>query len=348
MPESAQLLLVEDDRQLATMLEQILVGEGYDVDVARDGQRGLHLGLTRDLRRHRARPRPAGDRGPGPAGPAALPRSGDARAGAVRARQPGRPRGRARRGRRGLHEQAVRRRRARGAAARAASSARASTAATLHVPARHARRGHPAGHHLVRGAPWTSRSAECSLLELLARHPRQVFSRPEILDRVFTGRRGRGRGRHLRVLPAPQARPVDACRPSAARGTGWVPDDHADHDGAERDALRRTARAAGPADRGARPRRASSSSAPPSLLVVVRAQRRGGDGPGSRRRCARSTTPTTLLPACGSRSSTPVACRLSDGLPRASPTSTSCGEVARSGEDVRTTAPTGAGTVTRR
>ena len=27
---------------------------------------------------------------------------------------------------------------------------------------------------------------ECSLLELLARHPRQVFSRPEILDRVFT------------------------------------------------------------------------------------------------------------------------------------------------------------------
>ena len=29
------------------MLEQILAGEGYDVDVAPDGQRGLHLGLTR-------------------------------------------------------------------------------------------------------------------------------------------------------------------------------------------------------------------------------------------------------------------------------------------------------------
>jgi DNA-binding response OmpR family regulator len=41
------LLLVEDDRQLAAMLEQILAGEGYDVDVALDGQRGLHLGLTR-------------------------------------------------------------------------------------------------------------------------------------------------------------------------------------------------------------------------------------------------------------------------------------------------------------
>jgi len=47
MPDPAQLLLVEDDRQLASMLEQILVGEGYQVDVARDGQRGLHLGLTR-------------------------------------------------------------------------------------------------------------------------------------------------------------------------------------------------------------------------------------------------------------------------------------------------------------
>lgn len=42
-----RLLLVEDDRQLATMLEEVLTDEGYAVDVARDGQRGLHLGLTR-------------------------------------------------------------------------------------------------------------------------------------------------------------------------------------------------------------------------------------------------------------------------------------------------------------
>jgi CheY-like chemotaxis protein len=41
------VLLVEGDRQLATMLEEVLTGEGYVVDVARDGQRGLHLGLTR-------------------------------------------------------------------------------------------------------------------------------------------------------------------------------------------------------------------------------------------------------------------------------------------------------------
>ncbi|WP_456786963.1 response regulator transcription factor [Cellulomonas sp. P5_C5] len=47
MGTGVPLLLVEDDRQLAAMLEQILTGEGYDVDLAPDGQRGLHLGLTR-------------------------------------------------------------------------------------------------------------------------------------------------------------------------------------------------------------------------------------------------------------------------------------------------------------
>ena len=41
-----RVLVVEDDEQLATMLRALLVDEGYDVDVARDGQRGLHLGLS--------------------------------------------------------------------------------------------------------------------------------------------------------------------------------------------------------------------------------------------------------------------------------------------------------------
>jgi two-component system response regulator QseB len=41
------LLLVEDDRELATLLTRLLTDEGYDVTVAPDGQRGLHLGLTR-------------------------------------------------------------------------------------------------------------------------------------------------------------------------------------------------------------------------------------------------------------------------------------------------------------
>ena len=47
MSPGVPLLLVEDDGQLAAMLDQLLTDEGYAVDVARDGQRGLHLGLTR-------------------------------------------------------------------------------------------------------------------------------------------------------------------------------------------------------------------------------------------------------------------------------------------------------------
>jgi len=46
-PDARRLLLVEDDRSLAAMLEEILGSAGYVVDFARDGQAGLHLGLTR-------------------------------------------------------------------------------------------------------------------------------------------------------------------------------------------------------------------------------------------------------------------------------------------------------------
>ncbi|MFF1920295.1 response regulator transcription factor [Streptomyces sp. NPDC058221] len=42
-----RLLLVEDDGELSSMLSEVLREEGYAVDVAADGHRGLHLGLTR-------------------------------------------------------------------------------------------------------------------------------------------------------------------------------------------------------------------------------------------------------------------------------------------------------------
>lgn len=48
MHPPTRLLLVEDDAELAGMLEQLLTDEGYAVELAGDGQRGLHLGLTRD------------------------------------------------------------------------------------------------------------------------------------------------------------------------------------------------------------------------------------------------------------------------------------------------------------
>jgi two-component system response regulator QseB len=41
-----RLLVVEDDPQLCAMLAELLELEGYLVEVARDGQRGLHLGLS--------------------------------------------------------------------------------------------------------------------------------------------------------------------------------------------------------------------------------------------------------------------------------------------------------------
>ncbi|MEV0267885.1 response regulator transcription factor [Hamadaea sp. NPDC050747] len=41
------ILVIEDDARLASMLDELLTDEGYAVEVAVDGQRGLHLGLTR-------------------------------------------------------------------------------------------------------------------------------------------------------------------------------------------------------------------------------------------------------------------------------------------------------------
>lgn len=44
-----RLLLVEDDPQLCGMLHELFFAEGYEVLVARDGQKGLHLALTDDF-----------------------------------------------------------------------------------------------------------------------------------------------------------------------------------------------------------------------------------------------------------------------------------------------------------
>lgn len=46
-PDSPRILLVEDDRSLAGMLQEILRSAGYVVETAYDGQLGLHLGLSR-------------------------------------------------------------------------------------------------------------------------------------------------------------------------------------------------------------------------------------------------------------------------------------------------------------
>ncbi|WP_433618743.1 response regulator transcription factor [Dactylosporangium sp. CA-139114] len=46
-PAPPRLLLIEDDRRLAGVLQELLADEGYLVEWARDGQEGLHLGLSR-------------------------------------------------------------------------------------------------------------------------------------------------------------------------------------------------------------------------------------------------------------------------------------------------------------
>ncbi|MBB2968932.1 response regulator transcription factor [Leifsonia aquatica] len=46
MTEKPQVLVAEDDSRLAGMLTELLESEGYDVSVAADGQRALHLSLT--------------------------------------------------------------------------------------------------------------------------------------------------------------------------------------------------------------------------------------------------------------------------------------------------------------
>jgi DNA-binding response OmpR family regulator len=44
--EPARILVAEDDRRLAGMLEQLLASDGYEVVVAHDGQRALHEAMT--------------------------------------------------------------------------------------------------------------------------------------------------------------------------------------------------------------------------------------------------------------------------------------------------------------
>ncbi|WP_456847306.1 response regulator transcription factor [Cellulomonas sp. P5_C6] len=184
MPEPAQLLLVEDDRQLASMLEQILVAEGYEVDVAPDGQRGLHLGLTRSydvIVLDRGLPAIEGLdllgrlRSKGVATPAlvlsALGNPADRVAGLDAGAEDymSKPfdvdelaaRLRALRRRRYEHVGSL-----------------AVPAGTLDVETRQVT--------LASGGLVDLSERECSLIELLARHPRQVFSRRDILDRVFT------------------------------------------------------------------------------------------------------------------------------------------------------------------
>lgn len=185
--EDVRVLLVEDDRELASMLEEFLADEGYAVEVARDGQRGLHLGLTHPfdlLVLDRGLPAVEGldllarlrDRGV--TAPAlvlsALGNPADRVAGLDAGAEDymAKPFD--------IDELAARLRALR---RRAAGSAGAGVVrwGTRQIDLR-SRRITAADGSVV-----DLSERECSLLGLLVARPRQVFSRREILDRVFDG-----------------------------------------------------------------------------------------------------------------------------------------------------------------
>lgn len=194
MTQTARVLLVEDDHQLSTMLAEVLSDEGYQVEVAPDGQRGLHLGLTREydvLILDRGLPAIEGLdllgrlRGRGVRTPAlvlsALGNPADRVAGLDAGAEDymSKPFD--------LDELAARLRALR---RRGAASASADTEVVrfgsfaLDTASRRATQAD--------GTSVDLSDRECSLLALLARRPHQVFSRAEILDRVFQEVEGEG------------------------------------------------------------------------------------------------------------------------------------------------------------
>jgi len=179
-----RVLVVEDDRELGDLLLRLFDGTGYDTDLARDGQAGLHLALTRRydlLVVDRGLPAIEGLdllgrlRSKGVVTPAlvlsALGNPADRVAGLDAGAEDymSKPFD--------VDELAAR--------LRALRRRRFEHAASLPVPAGALDLG-TRQVTLASGELVDLSERECSLLELLARHPRQVFSRAEILDRVFT------------------------------------------------------------------------------------------------------------------------------------------------------------------
>jgi two-component system, OmpR family, response regulator QseB len=200
-----RLLLVEDDRELGAMLGELFAEAGYLVEAVRDGQRGLHAALTRPpgvlvvdrglpdldgvelVRRLRARGVPA---------PVLLLTA----RGAVEDRVEGLDAG--------AEDYLVKPFDVGELLARVRALLRrhAAAARVLSVPG-----GlldlesacldlHPAPHpdpHPAKGAGGIGRqvqlsAAECRLLAVLARWPRRVFDRAELLDLAFDGAQAPG------------------------------------------------------------------------------------------------------------------------------------------------------------
>ena len=178
------MLVVEDDRELSAMLVELLTDEGYRVDAALDGQRGLHLALTRTpdvLVVDRGLPAIEGVdlvrrlRRQGIAAPVLMLTA----RGTVRDRVEGLDAG--------AEDYLVKPfdvdellARLRALLRRHGEDADELRARRRPAAGRPAPRGRPPA-----ASPSTCRRASARLLEVLARRPTRVFSREELLDRVF-------------------------------------------------------------------------------------------------------------------------------------------------------------------
>jgi two-component system, OmpR family, response regulator QseB len=179
----ARLLLVEDDPQLTDLLLTLLSDEGYDVEVARDGQRGLHLGLTQShdvlvvdrglpalegvdlVRRLRSR---------GVSAPVLILTAKGSAADRVEGLDAG------------AEDYLVKPFDVDELLARLRALCRRHHEDAEWLPL--GKRSLVVAHRMVVGGEHGSvdlSQRECALLEVLARRPRRVFTREELLDRVF-------------------------------------------------------------------------------------------------------------------------------------------------------------------
>lgn len=181
--ESPRLLLVEDDGRLGPLLVEVL-GEAYDVDLVADGQAGLHAGLTREYAAmviDRGLPAIEGIdlvrrlRGSGVTTPILILTARAAVADRVEGLDAG------------AEDYLVKPFEIDELLARLRALRRRSIdrAGTLDLGVR---QFDPAGRRVIGGGgadEVTLSGREAALLEVLARRPQQVFTRPELLALVF-------------------------------------------------------------------------------------------------------------------------------------------------------------------
>ena len=204
MPTGPRLLLVEDDRDLSGLLQRLLTGQGYAVTVVRDGQQGLHRGLVEQwdvLVVDRALPGIEGVdliarlRHRGVTAPVLVLTARDTVADRVEGLDGG------------AQDYLGKPFDVQELAARLRALLRPRHREEAPLPLGRGELRLTESRALLDGQGIDLSAREAQLLALLARHPRRIFTREELLGPRLRGCRNSGRRRHLRSLPASKAGP---------------------------------------------------------------------------------------------------------------------------------------------